>query len=227
MLYICAIKYYKFYFIMKKVFITMILVAGFAGTVFGQFKLSVGPSVGMNYTFYHGSAVSNSNLSYNGANIALSGQADMKFTPVVGLLTSLTFFDGANAKASITQNGVTQAQQYRLAYIMLNPALKFSIPSTGLSFYAGPGIGFKLIGNSETYQIQDGQRTSLAAKTDLLNVKPRIEALVGMQYDFELGGVILTPQLAFAYGLTDVVETAEWKASYVQFGFACKFPLVK
>jgi hypothetical protein len=212
---------------MKKVFLTVILFAGLAGTVWGQFKMSVGPSVGMNYTFYHGSDIDNTNLSYNGVNIALSGQADMKFTPVIGLLTALTFFDGMNAKGSITQSGTTQAEQIRISYMMFNPSLKFSVPSTGLSFYAGPGFGFKLLGSGESYQIQNGQRTQVAAKADLVNLNPRIEAIVGMMYDFNLGGVILTPQFSFNYGLNKVQETSEWKASCVQFGFACKFPVIK
>ncbi|MDR1886736.1 MAG: hypothetical protein LBQ70_02365, partial [Prevotellaceae bacterium] len=61
---------------MKKVFFIIIFIAGVSCISFGQVKLSVGPVFGMNYNFYHGSAISNSNMSFNGVGLSAGGQLD-------------------------------------------------------------------------------------------------------------------------------------------------------
>ncbi|MDR1980157.1 MAG: hypothetical protein LBQ39_00880, partial [Tannerellaceae bacterium] len=128
----------------------------------------------MNYNFYHGTAISNSNMSFNGIGVSIGGQADMRFTPIVGMLVTVTAYDGLGASGSITQQGTKAVQDISLGYLTVNPALKFSIPNTGLGFFVGPGVGFKLIGKSEQYQIANGQRTQVATTSDLMNVNLRV-----------------------------------------------------
>jgi hypothetical protein len=212
---------------MRKVFFTFILIAGIAGTANGQFKLSLGPVVGMNYNFYSGSTIEAMNASVNGFGFAIGGQMDMKFTPVVGLTTTITAFDGLNATATRIQNGVKSVIAYNMAYLMINPSLKFSVPSTGLGFLIGPGVGFKLQGWGEAYSFQNGTRVQDIERTEFANLKPRLEANMGMVYDFDLGGVTLAPYFTFSYGLNKIAEAMEIRISYVQFGVACKFGLIK
>jgi len=212
---------------MKRIFFTIILVAGFSCTMFGQFKLSLGPAVGMNYNFYSGAAIENMNASVNGFGVALAGQLDMKFTPVVGLQTTITPYDGLNAKATRTSNAVKTVQNFNIAYLMINPSLKLSIPQTGLGFLVGPGIGFKLQGSWDSYQIANGQRTVLQEKTQFTQVTPRFEVSTGMVYDFDLKGIYLSPYFTFNYGLTTLAETVEIKIANVQFGLAVKFGVIK
>ena len=212
---------------MKKVLFTILCVAGFSFVSSAQFKMSLGPVVGMNYNFYHGSAISNSNMSYNGIGVSIGGQADMSFTPVIGMLISLTAYDMLSASGSITQQGTKSVQDISLGYLMVSPALKFMVPNTGLGFFVGPGIGFKLTGKSEQYQISGGQRTQTAASSDLLNVNPRVAGQIGMSYDFDLKGIYLSPYFIYDHGFTDVTEGGEWKASGVKVGLTCKFSVVK
>jgi hypothetical protein len=181
----------------------------------------------MNYNFYHGSAISNSNMSFNGVGLSAGGQLDMRFTPVVGMLATVTVFDGLSAKGSISQQGVKSVQNIGLGYLTIDPALKFAIPGTGLGFFAGPGIGFKLTGTSEQYQVANGQRTQVAPKSDLLNVNIRVNGQIGMLYDFDLKSLFLSPYFLFDYGFTDVDEGGGWKAAGIKFGLAIKFKVVK
>jgi hypothetical protein len=218
----------KFYFIMKKVFIiTLILVAGLSCEGFAQFRLSVGPVFGMGYNFYHGSTIDNTNMSFNGLGLSIGGQLDMSFTPVIGMLATVSAYDMMSAKGSLTQQQVKNVQAIGLGYLAINPAMKFSIPKTGLGFFVGPGIGFNLVGTTESYQIANGQRTQTAAKSDLMNTNIRVNGQIGILYDFDLKSLYLSPFFLFDYGFTDVVESWEWKASGIKFGLSLKFKAVK
>jgi hypothetical protein len=211
----------------EKSFFTFILIAGIAGTANGQFKLSLGPVVGMNYSFYSGTDIEATNLSYNGFGLALGGQLDMKFTPVVGLTTTITAFNDVSANGTVTTGGIKFVNALHMSYLMINPSLKFSVPSTGLGFLIGPGIGFNLQGSQESYNFQNGTRTQTLEKTNFPNLNPRIDANMGMVYDFDLGSVTLAPYFTFSYGLNKIAEALEVRVSHIQFGLACKFGLIK
>ena len=209
---------------MKKVlFLTVLFAAGITCKSFAQFSMSLGPLLGMNYNFYHGAAIDNANVSYNGAGFSVGAQADMKFSPVLGMLITVNAFDALNAKASVTQQNVKNVRAFKLAYLTIDPAMKFSVPGTGLGFFAGPGIGFKLQGKNEQYQIEGGQRTQLQAKTDLMNTLIRVNGQIGMSYDFDLKTMFLTPYFLFDYGFTNVQESIEYNASGIKFGLVLKF----
>lgn len=212
---------------MKKSAFILLFIAGFTCAGFAQFKMSIGPVVGMNYNFYHGSAISNSNMSFNGIGLSVGGQADMSFTPVVGMLVTVTAYDMMSASGSLTQQAVKNTQNIGLGYLMVSPAMKFTIPNTGLGFFIGPGIGFKLTGTSEQYQIANGVRQQTAPISDLLNVKPRVDGQIGMFYDFNLKSLYLTPYFLYDHGSTDVTDGGEWKASGIKLGLALKFSVVK
>jgi hypothetical protein len=203
------------------------MLAGFSCIGMSQFRMSVGPVVGMNYNFYHGDAVKNSNMSFNGVGVSVGGQADMSFTPVVGLLATVTAYDMMSASGDLTQQGTKTSTDYGLAYLMINPAIKFSVPNTGLGFFIGPGIGFKLTGTVEQHQIVDGQRQQTFQKSDMPNMKPRVNGQGGMFYDFDLKSLYLTPYFLYDFGFTDVDEAGGWKASGIKFGLAIKFKVVK
>jgi hypothetical protein len=212
---------------MKRIFLTLLVLAGFSCTCMSQFRMSVGPLVGMNYNFYHGTNIKNSNMSYNGAGVSVGGQVDMGFTPVVGLLATVTAYDMMSANGSMTQQGSKVGEDVSLAYLMISPALKFSVPNTGLGFFIGPGIGFKLTGTSESYQIVNGQRQQISPESDLINMKPRVNGQAGMSYDFDLKSLYLTPYFLFDLGFTEGTEAGGWKASGIKFGLAIKFKVVK
>ena len=211
---------------MKKIIISIITFV-MAVSASAQFKMSVGPMIGGNINFYSGSDISNLNTSVNGFGVAVGGQADMQFTPVIGLLATLTVYDGLSASGTTTRQGTKTVLNFNNGFLMLNPSLKFSIPTTGFSFYAGPGIGIKLHSSTEAYQVVDGLRQPLQEKTDAANVNPHITAQVGAMYDFDLGsGVKLAPHIALNLGLNNAAEAVEVKMSNIQFGLTCKFAVV-
>ncbi|MDR1356391.1 MAG: outer membrane beta-barrel protein [Tannerellaceae bacterium] len=213
---------------MKRVlFLTVLFVAGFSCVSFAQFEMSIGPAVGINYNFYNGPSIRNSNMSYSGAGVSLGGQADMKFNQVVGLLTSITLYDMMSASGSNSVQGTKTGRNVSLSYLMVNPSIKFTVPNTGLGFFGGPGVGFKIGGSFEDYRIVNGQREQLTPVSDLLNLKSRINAQIGMSYDFDLKGMFLSPYFLYDLGLTDVDEAGGWKASGIKVGLAIKFNVVK
>jgi hypothetical protein len=212
---------------MKKVFLTVLMLTGFSCIGMSQLRMSVGPVVGMNYNFLHGDVIKNTNMSFNGVGVSVGGQADMSFTPVVGLLATITVYDMMSASGSLTQGNTKINTDIGLGYLMINPAIKFSVPNTGLGFFIGQGVGFKLTGNAEEYQIVSGQRQQTVQKSDIPNMKPRINGQGGMFYDFDLKSLYLTPYFLFDLGFTDANEAGGWKASGIKFGLAIKFKVVK
>jgi hypothetical protein len=163
---------------MKKVILSLVLAAGFSCVGFAQFRMSIGPVLGFNYNFLHGTVISNANRSYNGAGVSAGGQLDMGFTSVVGMLATITVYDMMSTSGKLIEQGVTTVQNMNLGYLMINPALKFAVPGTGLGFFAGPGVGFKLKGTTEQYQIANGIRTPLLDETDLTNLNVRVNGQV-------------------------------------------------
>jgi len=213
---------------MKKVlFLSILFLVAFSSASFAQFKMALGPFLGVNYNFYSGTVIDNSNRSYNGAGLSVGAQADMQFTPVIGMLITLNAYDMMNASGSLVQQDVTTVQTFSIAYATLNPALKFSIPGTGLGFFAGPGIGFKMSGSSESYQMSQGVRTEISPKNDIMNMNMRINGQIGMSYDFDLKTMYITPYFLFDYGFNGIQQNVEWYASGIKFGVVFKFSVVK
>ncbi len=118
-----------------------------------QFKLSLGPITGLNFNIITGSDL---NQSFSGLGILFGAQVDMKFSPVLGLLTQVQFYDnksGSNSETgTIQQLGIqgTVDTDLSLAYFMIEPLLKLCLPNTGMYFLVGPAIGFNIEGSTTT-----------------------------------------------------------------------------
>jgi hypothetical protein len=210
---------------MKRVFLTVLLLAGFSCIGMSQLRMSVGPVVGMNYNFLHGETINN-DMSYNGVGVSIGGQADISFTPMWGLLATVTAYDMKNVSGTLTEEGMTTESKFGLSYLMINPAITFSVPNTKLGFFAGPGVGFKLSGTTEGYMVIEGHREDIP-KADIPNMKPRVNGQVGAFYDFDFKGIYLTPYFLYDFGFTDVAKAAGWKVSGIKFGVAIKFGVIK
>ena len=63
-----------------------------AATLPAQFKMAVGPAVGLNLNLHSGSDLPQSG---SGLGLALAGEADMSFNKSLGLIASLYFYENS------------------------------------------------------------------------------------------------------------------------------------
>lgn len=221
---------------MKKVFtvlaLSILLISLSSINSQAQFRLRLGPQVGLNFNILSGSDVNNTT---NGFGAVIGGQVDMSFTPVVGLMANMQFYD--NRYVSSTEDGTTDnGNNYTItygtsmAYFMIEPLLKLSIPTSNFFFFIGPSLGFP-VQSSYDYRItspNDNVTFQGGAKKltgTIRNTNTRIEMKLGSGVDINLGGVYLTPQVAFGYGLSNYVEGTEAKILTFQALATVKFPL--
>lgn len=219
-------KMFTFLFLASMVF----LLASNNG--FAQFKLKVVPQTGMNFNLHTGSDIE----SGSGFGLVVGGGVDMQFSSSIGLIANLQFYD--NRSGSISQTGSNQYQDQQgnpvsstitadnsvsLAYFMIEPLFKLSIPNSGFYFVVGPCIGFNVEGSTEQtitesfpppYTSNDSKKTS---KSTLKETQVRFELKAGAGYDIPLSRVIsLSPQLTFGYGITKVVKDVSWRVLTIQ-----------
>ncbi len=197
-----------------------------------QFKLRVVPQTGMNFNLHTGSDIE----SGSGFGFMIGGGVDMQFTNTIGLIANLQFYD--NRSGSISQTGsnqyqdnqgnpvtstVTRDNSVSLAYFMIEPLFKLSLPNSGFYFVVGPCVGFNVEGSTETtitesfpppFQSNDSKQTSKATLKETL---VRFELKAGAGYDIPLSRMIsLTPQLTFGYGITKIVKDVSWRVLTIQ-----------
>lgn len=214
-------------------FLVLFCLIAFTSQSNAQFKLKLGPTLGMNFNLHTGSDLPESG---SGFGFLFGGTLDMEFTPMIGLITNMQFYDNRSGDYDIT--GTVQGISYTvensasLSYFMIEPLFKLSIPNSGFYFAMGPAIGFNLSGEfeqritSQNDQVtfQDG---STKSKSTIRNTLARFEVKLGAGYDIPLGGITeLTPQVSFGYGLTNVREDFEWKVLTIQASLSAKFRLI-
>jgi len=228
---------------MKKSFtlVTILLLSVFISIPgYAQFKLSVAPALGMNFNLYSGSDIPESG---SGFGLVFGGYADMSFSPTVGLITGLAFYD--NRSGSYSTTGTAQDPQAgnfnytidsdaSLAYFQIESLFKLSIPRSGFYFVVGPILGFNMSSEGEqtitlttpglTFQGGSNKQTS---KATIKDTQVRFELKAGAGYDIPLSRLItVAPQLSFGYGLTNVVKDVKWKILTIQLMASAKFNLI-
>lgn len=225
---------------MKKSFaLVTILLFSFliSAPVYPQFKLAVGPGLGMNFNLHSGSDLTESG---SGFGLVFGGYTDMSFSPTVGLITGLAFYD--NRSNSISTTGTVQGQNINytqdidlsFAYFQIESLFKLGLPKSGLYFVMGPVLGFNISGESSTTttlttqgaQFQDGTNKQ-TAKATIKDTQVRFELKAGAGFDIPLSHLItVAPQLTFGYGLTNVVKDVKSKIMTIQLMANVKFNLI-
>ncbi|MCU7495959.1 MAG: PorT family protein [Ignavibacteria bacterium] len=192
-----------------------------------QFRLKVGPQVGLNFNIGTGSDFDN---TYTGFGALIGGQVDMNFTPVLGLIANMQFYDNrycSYAEDHTTGNGIpyTMTNSLNLAYFMIEPLFKVSLPNSNFFFFIGPAIGFPVESTNELKLSGDVtfDNGTKKIKESMQDTNARFELKLGSGVDINLGGVYLTPQLSFGYGLTNIVENSEAKILTIQLMTTVKF----
>ncbi len=231
---------------MKKILLFIVISFAFLSLEgYGQFRLKLGPTIGMNFNLHTGSDIE----SGNGFGFIIGGQLDMSFTPTIGLITNLQFYD--NRSGSTTQEGSNQYQDNQgnpvtstieaensasIAYFMIEPLFKLNLPGSGFYFVGGPAFGFNVEGSFENtitetlpppYTFQNGQSsTEQKTKGTYRDLLVRLALKLGAGYDIWIGSVILTPQINFEYGIVKVHSDIAWRILTIQALGTVKFPLL-
>lgn len=228
---------------MKKSFtlvIVLILALFLSAPGYSQFKLAVGPGLGMNLNLHTGSDLKESG---SGFGMVFGGYTDMSFTPTIGLIAGLAFYD--NRSGSTSETGTEQVQgvgpvnftvdrDASLAYFQIESLFKLTIPRSGFYFIMGPVIGFNISSEGEStttittpgITFQDGS-TKQTAKATIKDTQVRFELKAGAGYDIPISRLItLAPNLTFGYGLTNVQKDVKWKILTIQLMGTVKFNLI-
>jgi hypothetical protein len=205
---------------------------------FAQFRLSLGPQIGLNFNLHTGSDLPNSG---NGFGMLGGGQVDMDFSRTIGLITNIGFYDNRYGSysntASVDVNGqtvnYTTDNNASLAYFTLEPLLKIKIPMSDFFFFVGPAVGFNIESSGERvttlntpgFTFQDGS-SKQTSKATIQNTLVRFELKLGAGYNIPVGLMDITPQLSFGYGLTKVVSDVSWRILTIQASTVVKFRLI-
>lgn len=227
---------------MKKLYsisiLVTLLVLFTAQNSFSQFRLSLGPNIGMNFNLHTGSDLPESG---SGFGMLAGAQVDMMFSRTVGLMTNLQFYDNRSGSYSSTTTEPNNGNPYTytvdvnasLAYFQLEPLIKLAVPG-GLFFFGGPALGFSVESSSEVeaklttpgFTWNNGS-TTIKNKSSIKDMNVRFEIKVGAGYDIPVGlDMAITPQVSFGYGLTNVVKDVTWKVLSIQAMATYKFKLI-
>lgn len=217
---------------MKKlstIFVLVMFVSCFQTTDYAQFRLKVEPGLGMNFNLHTGSDIE----SGSGFGIAFGGYADMNFTPMIGMIAGIAFYDNRSGSYSETGNDPTYGNYTidasgSLAYFQLESLFKLSLPSSNIYFVFGPVLGFNIESQAEyTLHLQAYNYTSKPSKQTIKDTQVRFELKTGAGYDIPITRlIIISPQFTFGYGLTDVVKDVKWHVLTFQLLAGVKFNLL-
>lgn len=222
---------------MKKIFTVIVLFSLFflypTNNVNAQFGMKVGANLGLNFNIGTGSDLKE---TMSGFGMLFGATVDMSFTRSIGLITNLQFYD--NRSGSYDESGTYQGINYTItnsasiAYFVIEPLFKLSLPTSGLYFVGGAGLGFNVEGSGEqelssandVLTFNDG---STKYKTTLKDMLVRFELKLGSGYDIELSKLVtLTPQLTFGYGITKVQSDVSARIMTIQLQTSVKFSVL-
>lgn len=221
---------------MKKMFAYLLLASTIfllaSNSSFAQFRLKVGPNLGLNYNIGTGSDVTE---TMTGIGMVIGGTVDMGFTPTIGLITNLQFYDnrsgGTSSEGSVQGVAYTIDSDNSIAYFMIEPLFKLTLPGSSIYFVMGPAFGFNVQGSYDVrITSQNNQVTfndgSTKATGSLKNMLVRFALKFGSGYDIKIGSIFLTPQLGFEYGLTNVQSDIKARILTIQLTTAVKFSII-
>lgn len=191
---------------------------------FAQFKLKVGPAVGLNFNIASGDRKVD---TYTGIGMLMGAQLDMALTPMIGLITNINFYDNKSHSTTTTDNDVTTEEDYSLAYFTIEPLFKLTIPKSGFYFFTGPSGGFNIQKTFTTTTTQ-GDQTPTTAKNTLKNLAFRFGLKIGSGFDINAGSLLtIAPEFSFSYGITDVFSTGNsWKIMTINLSTIVKFSVL-
>jgi hypothetical protein len=192
-----------------------------------QFKMKIGPCTGFNFNLHSGSDLQQSG---NGIGVMIGGEADMMFSPTIGILSRLVFYDNMSGGYSESGNyqgiNYTQDVSAGVAYFTVDALFKLKLPRSGFYFVAGPSFGINVEGSYESTIRAQGFQDS-KTKGSLKDTKARFALKFGSGYDIPIARKIdLSPFATFSMGLTNVVSDVSWKIISIHAGASVKFEVL-
>lgn len=211
----------------KHLLLLLLLLLAVSSVNYAQFKMGLTPVTGINLNLHSGSDL---NKSGNGFGLLVGAQADMQFSPSIGMIAGFIFYD--NRSASFSESGVNQGYQYEsdldvsLAYFQLEALLKYKLPSK-FYFVFGPVLGFNMDAESEVTIKYSQFNQTYNNKSSIKDTETRFELKAGAGYEIPVSeNIDIIPQLTFGYGLTNVVEDVKWKIMTFQTQVGVRFSLL-
>ncbi len=218
---------------MKNIFTSIILILFLSSISYSQFKMKVGPTLGLNFNIGTGSDL---NETATGLGLLIGAQVDMNFTPTIGLITNVQFYDNRSGSSSTdgTQGGISYSitNSSSLAYFMIEPLFKLDLTGSRLYFVMGPMVGFNIEASSELRLTSQNNRLtfndgSTKIKQSIKNTLVRFGIKTGAGYNIPLSRLVeLTPQLYFEYGLTNIQSNVSARILTFQALVTAKFNIL-
>jgi hypothetical protein len=192
-----------------------------------QFGLKIAPMIGVNYNIGTGSDIQNSG---SGFGPVFGAQADLDFSPIIGIVTKLQFYD--DRSWSHSQEFTSQGrpgkfnEDLSIAYTVVELLLKISIPHTIVHFIAGPALGFT-IENTYNYIETVTGFPSQRSNGTIQNTLTRFEFKLGSGFDIPVSSRIdISPQLSFGFGITNMVQDISVRILSFQLSTGVKFKII-
>ncbi len=208
-----------------KAFLFVTLVLFLSNSLFAQ-SVKIGPRITGNYNIYNRTSATG---SWNGIGIGIGGTIDVSFSPNIGIMGNLTFFDMKSFSHSETvQTNVGPGKQeynLSLSYLTIDPMFKAEF--SGFYMVAGPSLGLKLASSGESILSATGYdpvttEINPDTKSLIFNIA------VGAGYTLHLGGNMYLGSDFMAYiPLTDTydIPSVSNKVLSLKLGVALKFKI--
>ena len=164
-------------------------------------------------------AVSASFLSLGGVSIGLSTGVDIQ-----------KFTSNEIDPSSLLQIANGDQEEIKLAYVSLDPYIRFKVPGTGLFFQVSPGVDY-LISSSFNHiagAVSEDDTTIKFNPTDAVDIhKASYHAKVSVGYSFGFAGIALEPSVYAKQPLSNLSAAAasEWHVTTLYAALAIRFGL--
>jgi len=218
---------------MKRLLLTLFVVFVAFQSSNAQFHLSLAPVTGLNFNIATGSDVKETT---NGFGFVIGGKVDMDFSPTIGLMANVLFYDNRSVSSSTTGTvqgiSYTIDNSYSISYFEIEPLLKVSIPKSMFYFFVGPSFGINMESTNESdLSSSNGQVTfqdgSTKQKTTVKDMNARFELKLGSGMNINVSNdIVIAPELSFGYGLTKVQSDIEARILTIQALVGVKFRLM-
>jgi hypothetical protein len=196
-------------------------------TSVAQFSMKVGPITGLNFNIGTGSDVPQ---TATGLGLMIGGEADMSFSPTVGLITRLVFYDNMSASWSESvSDGIpnhTRENSGSIAYFTIDALFKLQLQKSNFYFFAGPSFGINLEGSYEYTEKATGYQ-DFKDKGTMKDMSARFALKVGAGYNISVGrNLEIAPNASFSFGLTKIQSNVSSRLMNIFVGATLKFHVI-
>jgi hypothetical protein len=216
---------------MKRLFPLLAIVFFFTDAAHAQIGLEVGGS----YNIQNGTFVAPCGCTFaNGVGIGFTGAVPIDLISLLGITIGIEpGFESQSFKSSevdpttLAQIASGDRQSVNLAYLTVEPYLRYTIPHVGLFLQVAPGWNY-LLSSSFHHTIggtSDDGSPNYNADTTLSVRQTRYDAKLSAGYTIGLLGISIQPTVSVALPLTDLSteQAANWHVTAIYFSVGLRF----